>query len=352
MIAGVDQGGDGEAAAGGFSREDDVGRGCAASQEGLVGRESVVDRCRVGVFGGEPVVDGDDLGACPPADLRGQAAAWTASPSTYTPPWKYRTTWRGPVRSAVISAVGTPPSSAAVTVTSAGSGCAEVSSRSSRRCSLTSMSAGKADCRRMASRFSRCSVLTEDVPSVGGWLGSAPGGAVMSDLRRNPGREAGHCQAGRQAGEQASPHHGDPRGRTWAPKVVAGLTPGPAALTRSNGSPSERVGALGHRSPEQHPLLTATGCTRSPPPESKHLSPDSGDLQSRFPDATANSRSSRARWTAEERSLTWLITQQRRQALYLGHVMGLVPGAYSHGRRLAGESASPGSGGPRASAAG
>jgi hypothetical protein len=30
---------------------------------------------------------------------------------------------------------------------------------------LTSLPAGKADCRRIASRFSRCSVLTEDLPS-------------------------------------------------------------------------------------------------------------------------------------------------------------------------------------------
>ena len=67
VISGVDQGGDGEPAAGGLSREDDVRRGCAAPQEGFVGRKSVVDRCRVGVFGGEPVVDGDDLGARPPA---------------------------------------------------------------------------------------------------------------------------------------------------------------------------------------------------------------------------------------------------------------------------------------------
>jgi hypothetical protein len=40
----------------------------------LVGGKSVVDRCRIGVLGGEPVVDGDDLGAGPPADLRGQVS--------------------------------------------------------------------------------------------------------------------------------------------------------------------------------------------------------------------------------------------------------------------------------------
>ena len=72
MIAGVDQGGDGEAAAGGLSREGDVRRGGAVVQEGFVGGEGVVDRGRVRVLGGEPVVDGDDPGAGPPADLRGQ----------------------------------------------------------------------------------------------------------------------------------------------------------------------------------------------------------------------------------------------------------------------------------------
>src|SRR5579863_4808314 len=98
-------------------------------------------------------------------------AAETASPRTYTPPWKYRTTWRGSIPSIVISAVGTPPSAAAVTVTPAGSGWAEVSSRSSRRSSLTSRSAGKADCRRIASRFSRCSVLTEGLLRSKGRVG-------------------------------------------------------------------------------------------------------------------------------------------------------------------------------------
>src|SRR6266550_2922878 len=89
-----------------------------------------------------------------------RSAARKASPITYTPPWKYRTIWRGSIPSTVISAVGTPPSAAVVTVTSTGSGCADVNSRSSRRCSLTSVSTGKADCRRIASMFSRWSVLT------------------------------------------------------------------------------------------------------------------------------------------------------------------------------------------------
>jgi hypothetical protein len=77
--------------------------------------------------------------------------------------------WRASIPSTVISAVATPPRAAAVTVTSAGSGCAESSSRSNRRCSLTSLPAGKADCRRIASRVSRCSMLTDDLPSVG-WV--------------------------------------------------------------------------------------------------------------------------------------------------------------------------------------
>ena len=74
MIAGVDQGGDGEAAAGGLSREGDVRRGDAVVHEGFIGRKSVVNRCRIRVLGSEPVVDADDLGVRPPTDLRGQAS--------------------------------------------------------------------------------------------------------------------------------------------------------------------------------------------------------------------------------------------------------------------------------------
>ena len=75
MISGVDQRGDGEPAAGGLSREDDVRCGDAVVQKGFISRQSVVDRCRIRVLGGEPVVDGDDLGAGPPADLRGQVSS-------------------------------------------------------------------------------------------------------------------------------------------------------------------------------------------------------------------------------------------------------------------------------------
>ena len=41
-------------------------------EEGFIRRERVLDRCRIRVLGGEPVIDGDDLGVRPPADLRGQ----------------------------------------------------------------------------------------------------------------------------------------------------------------------------------------------------------------------------------------------------------------------------------------
>src|SRR6266571_8722641 len=95
-----------------------------------------------------------------------RSAARKASPSTYTPPWKYMTIWRGSIPSTVISAVRTPPRAASAMLTSAGSGCADNNSRSRRRCSATSLSAGNAPCRRIASRVSRCSILTEDLP----WL--------------------------------------------------------------------------------------------------------------------------------------------------------------------------------------
>src|SRR5258705_13505977 len=80
MIAGVDQGGNSEPTAGGLSCEGDVRWGCAAMQEGFVGRQGVVDRCRIRVLGGEPVVDRDDLGIGPPADLRGQASGLEGVP--------------------------------------------------------------------------------------------------------------------------------------------------------------------------------------------------------------------------------------------------------------------------------
>jgi hypothetical protein len=83
VIAGVDQGGDGEPAAGGLSREGDVRWGCAVVQEGFVGCQSVVDRCRIRCWG-EPVVDGDDLGVSAGRPAAGQRREGV--PITYTPP--------------------------------------------------------------------------------------------------------------------------------------------------------------------------------------------------------------------------------------------------------------------------
>jgi len=80
VIARVDQGGDGEAAASGLSRQDDVRWGGAALQQGLVCGQGIVGRCRIRVLGGEPVVNGDDLGTGPPADLRGQASGFEGVP--------------------------------------------------------------------------------------------------------------------------------------------------------------------------------------------------------------------------------------------------------------------------------
>src|SRR6266849_6002158 len=150
-------------------------------------------------------------------------ATWKASPSTYTPPWKYRTTWRGSIPSTVISAVGTPPSAAAFTVTSAGRGCAEIASRSSRRRSLKSLSTGKADCRRIASTVSRCSVLTEDLPSVGlVWqrLRRARPGQSSAENFLSGGRPLPVAEFCREAGEEASPDHGDSPRREWLSRRI------------------------------------------------------------------------------------------------------------------------------------
>jgi hypothetical protein len=80
VVAGVEEGGDGQAAAGGLSREGDVRRGDAVLQEGLIGGKGVVNRCRIWVLGGEPVVRR--------ATCEARPAASAASPITYTPPWK------------------------------------------------------------------------------------------------------------------------------------------------------------------------------------------------------------------------------------------------------------------------
>src|SRR6266576_6421097 len=163
-------------------------------------------------------------------------AARKASPITYTPPWKYRTTWPGSIPSTVISAVGTPPSAAAVTVTSAGSGCAESSSRSSRRCSLTSLPAGKADCRKIASIVSRCCVLMEDIPLVvlarqGSWVHLQADPAVESHRLHQPERDVrGEHVRGR---EHAGVLLDDRRGRRVADRVEVGLHGAPHVPDRA-----------------------------------------------------------------------------------------------------------------------
>ena len=153
---------------------------------------------------------------------KARSAARNASPITYTPPWKYRTIWRGSIPSTVISAVGTPPSASAVTVTSAGSGCADSNSRSCRRCSSTSLLRG----RLTAAGLRRGSLLFgAHGGSPFGWNspGSTPGGlALVNPLLKIPCREAGHYQACRQAGEEASPDHGDSRDRSTAEPIFRG----------------------------------------------------------------------------------------------------------------------------------
>src|SRR3954470_5684822 len=171
-------------------------------------------------------------------------AAWKASPSTYTPPWKYRTTWRGSVPATVISATGTAPSVAAVTVTSAGSGTADVSSRSSRRCSPTSLSAGNADCRRTASRVSRCSVLTEHLPFGGIDSAAAPSRLIrVHSLHFLPGGV--HVQPRRRSGKEASPDHGDFRdGPPLTTSVGSVISAAAIQRSATSGSRNHRIQAI------------------------------------------------------------------------------------------------------------
>src|SRR3984957_506987 len=153
-----------------------------------------------------------------------RSAARKASPITYTPPWKYRTTWRGSIPSTVISAVGTPPRSPPVTVTSTDNGCADSNSRSCRRCSSTLLAAGKADCCRIASRVSLCSVLAEDLLRLG-WFGLrsrlTPPCQSAAEM---PCRDASHHEFCRWAGEETSPDRGDSRDRS------TGSSPPPLSL--------------------------------------------------------------------------------------------------------------------------
>ena len=74
MIAGVDQGGDGEAAAGGLSREGNV-RMPDVMEEGLIGRRSVIDCRWIRVLGSEPAA------LTPSRVLGDRATPATAQPS-------------------------------------------------------------------------------------------------------------------------------------------------------------------------------------------------------------------------------------------------------------------------------
>jgi hypothetical protein len=80
-----------------------------------------------------------------------------------------------------------------------GGGCAEINSRNSRRCSLTSLPTGKADCPRIASR------VLSLLGARGSPFGSiSPGGTLGGLAHVHPllksCRVAGHYQACRQAG--------------------------------------------------------------------------------------------------------------------------------------------------------
>jgi hypothetical protein len=72
-LASVDQRGDGESAAGRLARQDDVRRGDAVLQQSFIRRKGILNRGRIRMLRGEPVVDREDGGVRPPADLRGQA---------------------------------------------------------------------------------------------------------------------------------------------------------------------------------------------------------------------------------------------------------------------------------------
>ena len=154
------------------------------------------------MLGSEPVVDGDDLGLRPPTDLRGQASGEEC------------------VRDHVHAAVEVQNNVArfdSVDRDLGGRDAAQLRlrsrsrrraaaapmspARSSSRCSSTLLSTGKADCRRIASRVSRCSVLTEDLPSVGlVWQRSRLARPCQSAAEVSC-QEAGDGQPRRQTGE-------------------------------------------------------------------------------------------------------------------------------------------------------
>src|SRR6266404_913452 len=168
-------------------------------------------------------------------------AAPKASPITYTPPWKYRTTWRGSIPSIVISAVGTSPSVPAVTVRSPGSGCADSAARSSCRCSCAVLPRGKADWRRIPSTMACCSVLTRglhEYPAAvvpvarrHSWMHLQADPAVESHRLHEPERDVrGEHVRGR---EHARVLLDDRRGRRLADRVQVRLDGAPHVPDRA-----------------------------------------------------------------------------------------------------------------------
>jgi hypothetical protein len=171
----------------------DVGDGGAPGEAERVVEENLVrpgldDQVRQAGQVGEQRTDqreGGVLARCVVRDAGGEELP------AEQPPWKYSTTLTGSMPATVIWAVGTPPSTAEVTVTSAGGG--DANFRSSSRCSLTLLSIGKAACRRPASRFSRCSALTVNLPS----------GAV-GQMAQTADKESARFHRRRHAGEMSS----------------------------------------------------------------------------------------------------------------------------------------------------
>jgi hypothetical protein len=178
----------------------------------------------------------------------------------------------------VISAVRTPPSAAAVTVTSAGNGCPELASRSSRRSSSTPLSTGNADCRRIASTVSRCSVVTEVLPFSLGWVGSALGPFAHVDglLRFLPGPAMMSLAA-----RQVSGHHrilvnrengSDDFGQRTRSHAISGIQQIPGTASTSSSGPRNRHGSARARRWPRTPVngITAKSVRRrratAPPP--------------------------------------------------------------------------------------
>jgi len=129
--------------------------------------------------------------------LRGQVGAEKRPPSRRRRPWKYRTTWR-PVDSVDRDlGLGTPPSAAAVTVTSRAAAAPTDNARSCRPLLVAPLSAGKgrlpAGWHRGSSLFRRS---REDVPSVGMFARRHPGRGAVADELASGGMRTGSPDQG------------------------------------------------------------------------------------------------------------------------------------------------------------